>query len=395
MVYVLLPISLLIIACPRRSHSSSSGGSTAVKGSSLSHRVQLLCCGGLALYIVYWTMKQSSGLGVDGSGFLLSTTGSIGVVLVAIVSGYGAVKFPYSNISRLMNPVTRMQLREQQKRLLHTLQLIGERKRTVLLERHNRASGLSAAPGRAKGYVSSVLGWILGGASEGSSEKDMLYEIEALESMCSEMYISLENLTEERQRVLYSTTRIGRIKNLWGWIMSLVCCYKIITSSRNFIKGNVTDRSLIERVLRAAITYTPLEIDVQYWLRLLTVLFIGYLAISNTRNCISQLLSIFRLLQPHAGMESSQKTNAAIAITMAQMMLLYFCTCTLMMRGALPLNSRARIELEGFFGDKVDFASMQLRFDCTFAIAACVSAALLALQWFYRRATTKRVLKTA
>ncbi|EER15564.1 hypothetical protein Pmar_PMAR016249 [Perkinsus marinus ATCC 50983] len=80
---------------------------------------------------------------------------------------------------------------------------------------------------------------------------------------------------------------------------------------------------------------------------------------------------------------------------MAQMMLLYFCTCTLMMRMALPLHSRARVELERFLGDKVDFTSMQLRFDCTFGMAACVSAGVLALQWFLRRATTKSVLKTA
>ncbi|EER15563.1 hypothetical protein Pmar_PMAR016248 [Perkinsus marinus ATCC 50983] len=150
-----------------------------------------------------------------GEGFLLSTTGSIGVVLVAIVSGYGAVKSPYANISRLMNPVTERQLREQQKRLLHTLQLIGERKRTVLQGTHQANSRDS----KNDGYLSNVLGWILRGGSGGkTSEREMLYEIEALESMSVEMHTNLENLIDERERMLYSATCIGRLKNVWGSI---------------------------------------------------------------------------------------------------------------------------------------------------------------------------------
>ncbi|KAF4650517.1 Golgi pH regulator B [Perkinsus chesapeaki] len=290
--------------------------------------------------------------------------------------------------------VTARDLWEQQQRLVHTLQLIGERKRAVLVQRAKRTTE-NHAGGQGKGHFSTILGWIFGNSSEGASEKELMNEIAALESMSTEMFGDLEQLTEERERVVYSTTCMGRFKNIWGWIMSAVCGYKIVTSTLNFINGKVAERSLIERLLRVAITYTPLQIDIQYWLHLLTVIFLGYLALTNTRNCISQLLSLFRVLQPHADMNSARKSNAAIAIVMAEVMLLYFCACTLMMRGALPLNSRARIELERFFGDRVDFAALQLRFDCTFAIAACISVALLTLQWFYRRATTKSVLKTA
>ena len=48
-------------------------------------------------------------------------------------------------------------------------------------------------------------------------------EVQALESVLSELHLTLASMTNERAKNLRAKTWIGRLLNAWGWIMSGYC----------------------------------------------------------------------------------------------------------------------------------------------------------------------------
>merc|ERR1719226_217384 len=89
----------------------------------------------IAALPAFWYAISFSGtmLRFEGAGFtaepLVARLGVFGIGVVAMLSGFGAVNFPYRSMHSLLRPVTHRQVADVEHRLQYTMKLITTRKR--------------------------------------------------------------------------------------------------------------------------------------------------------------------------------------------------------------------------------------------------------------------------
>eukprot|EP00820_Chromera_velia_P015470 Cvel_25352.t2-p1 / transcript=Cvel_25352.t2 / gene=Cvel_25352 / organism=Chromera_velia_CCMP2878 / gene_product=Golgi pH regulator, putative / transcript_product=Golgi pH regulator, putative / location=Cvel_scaffold2860:4709-5871(+) / protein_length=387 / sequence_SO=supercontig / SO=protein_coding / is_pseudo=false len=135
LVYVFLPLALIYSV-------------TSLYDSEISLRLTA------ALSVVclppLWFLFFKAGRLIHLEGFSLSTEqllarmGVCGVAVVSALAGFGAVAFPYENIAFFLSPISQAQAEAVENRLLHTLSLIGKKKREW---RELKPGGMGSLPG--------------------------------------------------------------------------------------------------------------------------------------------------------------------------------------------------------------------------------------------------------
>lgn len=69
----------------------------------------------------------------------VSRIGVIGVTVMALLSGFGAVNYPYSSMAYFMRPVTYVDVQITEKRLLQTVDMIVAKKKRIALTKRGEA----------------------------------------------------------------------------------------------------------------------------------------------------------------------------------------------------------------------------------------------------------------
>lgn len=63
----------------------------------------------------------------------ISRVGICGTTVIALLSGFGAVNYPYTSMNYFIHPITDTTLRQTERKLLHTIEMISIKKRRSLL----------------------------------------------------------------------------------------------------------------------------------------------------------------------------------------------------------------------------------------------------------------------
>jgi hypothetical protein len=86
----------------------------------------------------------------------VSRIGVIGVTVMAILSGFGAVSFPFTNMNYFIHPVTQNDVLNTERKLLQTLDMIIAKKKRIALEKKNRQKQQGTTKNSFWGLISSV-----------------------------------------------------------------------------------------------------------------------------------------------------------------------------------------------------------------------------------------------
>lgn len=71
----------------------------------------------------------------------------IGVTVMAILSGFGAVNAPYCYMTIFMRPVLQVHVAQMERKLMHTMEMIvSKKKRLCLLEKEAARSAFTQGP---------------------------------------------------------------------------------------------------------------------------------------------------------------------------------------------------------------------------------------------------------
>ncbi|CAE8682221.1 unnamed protein product, partial [Polarella glacialis] len=174
----------------------------------------------------------------------------MGVTVVATLSGFGAVNFPFQSMHSFLRPVTQQQVADVEQRLLRTMRLIASKKRQELLQKQEdlrlaAAKRPAAEPwlsGRVFEFVKGpwaameALAAAVGGGGTAALERRQLeMEIQALEGFSRELFVELDELIQARLRELKAQTLLGQVMNVLGRCCSAICIYKILMSSINLL----------------------------------------------------------------------------------------------------------------------------------------------------------------
>lgn len=353
-------------------------------------------CVGICLpafwYVVYAVGREEGfSLAELSADQLMVRMGVVGVSVVATLSGFGAVNFPYQSITFLIRPVNQEQVFNLEQRLLRTMQLIAGKKRhmwKIEEDARRKEASRSLKPSRL-GRIARPLLWIWHVAaeivglekSEKAEQQQVRTEIKGLEALSRELFTELDDLVKTRLKELDARTFWGTFRNGLGWACSAVCVYKLVLCLKNLWFKDEFSEDPITRCLSIFFKTLRLPFDISYWAPVVSLIFVGYLTFANTRQFIYQLLAIFRLF-------STSVTSNAFALLLSEIMAMYFSACVLLMIRYLPQDDRASIEQ--VLG-QVNLAFIHLHFDYVFLLSALCSVAVCSLNSCIRENKLKDV----
>ena len=295
----------------------------------------------------------------------MGRVGVMGVAVMAMLSGFGAVHSPYTTLFYFLKPVTDADIGSAERKLQNIVDvLFSKKKRWVAGERRMKVS-MQGRDGWSPWQR--VAGWFSGPSGASSELETLKGEVEALETLMRQVYVELDDLHVERARVLYSHTWQGQYYNVLGYVFSVYCVYKLIMSSINIVFDRVGKSDPVTYGLSLLIHHFKVDVDVQIWSQYISFILIGVLIGTTIRGMLIQLMKFFKAFS-----QSVSPDN--IILFLAQLMGTYFLSSVLLIRTSLPPNYRPIItDVLG----RMEFNFYHRWFDVIFLVSAIFSMAVL------------------
>uniref|UniRef100_A0A915A875 Golgi pH regulator n=1 Tax=Parascaris univalens TaxID=6257 RepID=A0A915A875_PARUN len=299
----------------------------------------------------------------------ISRVGVIGVTVMAILSGFGAVNAPYCYMTVFMRPVGGVHIAQMERKLMHTMEMIVAKKRRLcLLEKEAAQSAFTRGSDSQSGLFQRLWGSV---SFSSNSLKDQIsslnMEIVPLEELSRYLFLEVVELRNMKDRLDYSKTWQGQYFNVLGHFFSVYCMWKIFISTVNIVFDRVGKVDPVTRGIEIAVKYMGFQLDVRFWSQHVSFLLVGVIAVTSIRGLLITLTKFFYML-------SSTKSSNLIVLLLAQIMGMYFVSSVLLMRMNMPHEYRSIIT--EVLGD-LQFNFYHRWFDVMFLISALVSIAFL------------------
>ncbi|XP_005677810.1 PREDICTED: Golgi pH regulator isoform X2 [Capra hircus] len=313
-----------------------------VSNIQLLHKQRLLfsCLLWLTFMYFFWKLGDpfpilSPKHGILSIEQLISRVGVIGVTLMALLSGFGAVNCPYTYMSYFLRNVTDTDILALERRLLQTMDMIISKKKRMAMTRrtmfqkgevHNKPSGFW-------GMIKSVTT-----SAPGSENLTLIQqEVDALEELSRQLFLETADLYATKERIEYSKTFKGKYFNFLGYFFSIYCVWKIFM--------------------------------VKFWSQHISFILVGIIIVTSIRGLLITLTKFFYAI-------SSSKSSNVIVLLLAQIMGMYFVSSVLLIRMSMPLEYRTIItEVLG----ELQFNFYHRWFDVIFLVSALSSILFLYL----------------
>ncbi|XP_036198422.1 Golgi pH regulator isoform X5 [Myotis myotis] len=308
----------------------------------LLHKQRLLfsCLLWLTFMYFFWKLGDpfpilSPKHGILSIEQLISRVGVIGVTLMALLSGFGAVNCPYTYMSYFLRNVTDVDILALERRLLQTMDMIISKKKRMAMTRrsmfqkgevHNKPSGFW-------GVIKSITT-----SAPGTENLTLIQqEVDALEELSRQLFLETADLHATKERIEYSKTFKGKYFNFLGYFFSIYCVWKIFM--------------------------------VKFWSQHISFILVGIIIVTSIRGLLITLTKFFYAI-------SSSKSSNVIVLLLAQIMGMYFVSSVLLIRMSMPLEYRTIItEVLG----ELQFNFYHRWFDVIFLVSALSSILFLYL----------------
>ncbi|KAI9182990.1 hypothetical protein H9P43_003906 [Blastocladiella emersonii ATCC 22665] len=308
----------------------------------------------------------------------MGRVGVIGVTLMAVLSGFGAINSPYTTMSYFMQSVNDADIKTAERNFVHALDTLMNKKKRLAAAQLAAAGSAGAnggGPGSSppaqqhmRGIIRRVFHKVTGNDDENLAR--LQAEIDGEEQFLRQTLMDVDELHGERERVQFSKTWKGRYWNFLGQFFSVYCVYKIVMSVINILFNRVGKVDPITHALGLGVHLLDVELDVNFWAQQLSFGFVGILIFVTIRGLLLQIIKFFRMVS------STTLTPESIVVLLAEIMGMYFLSTVLMMRMNLPAEYRHIITTVLV---NIEFNFYQRWFDVIFLVSALVSIALLYL----------------
>jgi len=254
---------------------------------------------------------------------------------------------------------------ELEKQYIQTMDKILKKKKRMALanaqhKHHYDSSSQQSLMVRLTGFIS--------GSRRGdpmqSEIENLEQEMSALEIFGRELFLEINNLRMEKERMRFSRTLQGRLYNLLGYFLAGYCLYKLLMATLNVIFDRVATTDPVTKGISLLLKFCHVEIDVPSWSQHISFLFVGIIIAASIRGFLNQLIKLFYAY-------SSSVTSNSIILLLAHIMGMYFISSVLLLRMSLPLQYREAITL--VLGD-IQFNFYHRWFDFIFIPSALITA---------------------
>ncbi|KXJ27213.1 Golgi pH regulator [Exaiptasia diaphana] len=294
----------------------------------------------------------------------ISRVGVIGVTVMAILSGFGAVNCPYTYMTFFMRHVTDSDIQSLEKRLAQTMDMVLSKKKRIALAR--KESQRFAASSQVK---SGLWGMFSNVSSRMENTSHLQTEVDAMEELSRQLFLEIVDLHCTRQRMEFSKTLQGKYFDFLGHIFSGYCIWKIFISTVNIVFDRVGKVDPVTRTIDITVKYLGMQFDVLFWSQQFSFLLIGILIITSIRGLLITFTKFFNAM-------ASSKSSNVIVLVLAEIMGMYFVSSVLLMRMNMPVAYREIItEVLGL----LQFNFYHRWFDVIFLVSALSSIGFLYL----------------
>jgi hypothetical protein len=296
--------------------------------------------------------------------FNMSRVAVIGVTIMAVLAGFGAVNSPYTTMSYFLRNVTDIDLKNLARKIQHAQDGLLVRKKKIAYKRLQQNQHQSEET--ESGFMQRILQSIKPNFMHGN-EGFVLEELKEYEMIYHRLVGEYDELATEMDRIQFSKTWKGQYYNLLGYFFSLYCVYKIIVSCINILLNRIGSTDPITHGLALLAHHIDVDLDVQFWSQQLSFLFVGIITVVSIRGMLMQLLKFFqafgRIISP-----------ANVILFLAHVMGMYFQSSVLLMRMSLP--PEYRMIISKVLG-AIEFNFYHRWFDVIFLLSALASIILL------------------
>jgi len=307
----------------------------------------------------------------------VSRVGIVGVTLMAVLSGFGAINCPRCYFSYFWKrgqctDTGAVEWRQQQ--VVESLALKKRRLALALWEAGARQRERGVQSG-SKWGLSAVLGSVtrrLRALRDDDADRiaRMQEEIAVLEKVSARLYIELDELIAAREDIEFSRTAMGRVYFLLGCFFSVYCVYKVLMATVNIALNRVARIDPVTRSLQLLLHHLKVDFDVAFWMQHISFALVGVIIMTSVRGFLLTLQKVNDLWLHNV-------SNSSIVILFAEIMGMYFTSMVMLIRVNLPLKYRGI--LTQVFGPDLQYNFYHRWFDALFIFAALLSAGVLTL----------------
>ncbi|EDO34403.1 predicted protein [Nematostella vectensis] len=296
----------------------------------------------------------------------ISRVGVIGVTLMAILSGFGAVNCPYTYMTFFMRHVNDSDILSLERRLSQTMDMIiSKKKRIAMVKRDSRRF---AATSQQKSGIWNMLSSVAS-MTGGENTSHLQQEVDAMEELSRQLFLEIVDLHNTKERMELSKTLQGKYFDFLGHIFSGYCIWKIFISTVNIVFDRVGKTDPVTRGIEITVNYLGMKFDVIFWSQHISFLLIGILIVTSIRGLLITLTKFFNAM-------ASSKSSNVIVLVLAEIMGMYFVSSVLLMRMNMPVAYREIItEVLGL----LQFNFYHRWFDVIFLVSALTSIGFLYL----------------
>ncbi|KHJ75942.1 hypothetical protein OESDEN_24439 [Oesophagostomum dentatum] len=313
----------------------------------------------------------------------ISRIGVIGVTVMAVLSGFGAVNAPYVYMTIFMRKVDQHAITQMERKLMQTMEMIAIKKRKVAqYERELALSAFSRGKDENVGLLHRIWGTVASAASGGTLNdqirlvvpsilkfRQLNDEIIPLNELSRYLFLEVVELRNMKERLEYSKTWMGKYFNVLGHFFSVYCIWKIFICTVNIVFDRVGKVDPVTKGIEIGVNWIGIDLDVRFWSQHISFFLVGVIAVTSIRGLLITLTKFFLAI-------SSSKSSNIIVLLLAQIMGMYFVSSVLLMRMNVPHQYRKIIT--EVLGD-LQFNFYHRWFDVIFLISALSSIVFLYL----------------